>query len=373
SGTLTAAWNSQAANLMLASPDGAAGAPVFRALTDADIPDTITASSYSLTSHNHDATYVNEGQADSITATMVAFNYAGSSSEGGGATTALALNANGGNCPAGQYPLGVDESGNAESCTAAGTGTVTNVATGTGLTGGPITTTGTISLSTPVSIANGGTGAITASAALSNLGGASLTAANTFTVGPQTIQTGADANKGLIVKANSATQSAKLQEWQNSAGTAVASSDAAGKLTVVRVDPPVKINGKWYATYGWEGVGLRTDVVGETRLENGRAEIDIAAQPEASDLWLFYNVVAEDTIVPFVSAQDDAVVTGRMKGTLLKIKSLLGKKDALVRYRLSGKRIDMNLPAEEVNVRAEEGGAGVDVDKYRNANMEKQP
>ncbi|MBI5529491.1 MAG: hypothetical protein HY897_24465, partial [Deltaproteobacteria bacterium] len=56
SGTLTAAWNSQAANLMLASPDGAAGAPVFRALTDADIPDTITASSYSLTSHNHDAT-----------------------------------------------------------------------------------------------------------------------------------------------------------------------------------------------------------------------------------------------------------------------------------------------------------------------------
>jgi hypothetical protein len=37
-------------------------------------------------------------------------------------------------------------------------GTVTNVATGTGLTGGPITTTGTISLSTPVSAANGGTG-----------------------------------------------------------------------------------------------------------------------------------------------------------------------------------------------------------------------
>jgi hypothetical protein len=227
-----------------------------------------------------------------------------------------------------------------------------------------------ISLSGTVAIGNGGTGATTAATALGNLGGASLSAANTFTVGPQTIQTGGDANTGLVVKANSATQSAKLQEWQNSAGTAVASIDAAGKLTVLRVDPPVKIKGKWYATYGWEGVGLRTDVVGEVRLENGRAEIDLAAQPEASDLWFFYNVVAEETIVPFVSSQDEAVVSGRMDGTVLKVKSLLGKKDALVRYRLSAKRIDMNLPAEEVNIRTEEGGACVDVDRYRGAGME---
>jgi hypothetical protein len=42
-----------------------------------------------------------------------------------------------------------------------GSGTVTSVATGTGLTGGPITTTGTVSLVTPVSITNGGTGTAT--------------------------------------------------------------------------------------------------------------------------------------------------------------------------------------------------------------------
>ena len=42
-----------------------------------------------------------------------------------------------------------------------GTGTVTNVATGTGLTGGPCTTTCTISLVTPVAVANGGTGTAT--------------------------------------------------------------------------------------------------------------------------------------------------------------------------------------------------------------------
>ena len=45
--------------------------------------------------------------------------------------------------------------------TVGGAGTVTNIATGTGLTGGPITNTGTIALSVPVSVANGGTGATT--------------------------------------------------------------------------------------------------------------------------------------------------------------------------------------------------------------------
>jgi hypothetical protein len=44
----------------------------------------------------------------------------------------------------------------------------------------------------------------------SGSGFATLTAANTFTAGPQTVQTGADANKGVVVKGNSATQSANL-------------------------------------------------------------------------------------------------------------------------------------------------------------------
>ncbi|MBI1908868.1 MAG: hypothetical protein HYS22_01705 [Deltaproteobacteria bacterium] len=60
--------------------------------------------------------------------------------------TATALAANGANCSAGSYPLGVDASGAVETCTAATTGTVTSVATGSGLTGGTITTTGTLSL-----------------------------------------------------------------------------------------------------------------------------------------------------------------------------------------------------------------------------------
>ncbi len=55
----------------------------------------------------------------------------------GNAGTATALAANGTNCSAGNYPLGVDASGNSENCTAANTGTVTavSVASANGLAG----------------------------------------------------------------------------------------------------------------------------------------------------------------------------------------------------------------------------------------------
>ena len=62
--------------------------------------------------------------------------YAGSSTEGGAATTATALAANGANCSAGQYPLGVDASGAVESCTADGPATYAASASA----GGPATT-----------------------------------------------------------------------------------------------------------------------------------------------------------------------------------------------------------------------------------------
>lgn len=66
---------------------------------------------------------VTVGAAATIQANSVALgtdttgNYAGSASEGGAATTALALDANGANCSAGSYPLGVDAAGAVESCT----------------------------------------------------------------------------------------------------------------------------------------------------------------------------------------------------------------------------------------------------------------
>lgn len=79
----------------------------------------------------------------------------------GNAGTATALAANGTNCSAGSFPLGVDASGNSESCTVATTGTVTSVATNNGITGGTITTTGTLGLATIATgnvLANGTSG-----------------------------------------------------------------------------------------------------------------------------------------------------------------------------------------------------------------------
>jgi len=58
-----------------------------------------------------------------------------------------------------------------------GVGSVTNVGTGAGLTGGPITTSGTISLVTPVSITNGGTGITSATAYAVLCGGTTSTSA----------------------------------------------------------------------------------------------------------------------------------------------------------------------------------------------------
>ena len=65
----------------------------------------------------------------------------------------------GGTCGAGTFVSAMSGTGGLTCTTpaAGGTGTVTSIVAGTGLTGGTITTTGTIALSTPVSIANGGT------------------------------------------------------------------------------------------------------------------------------------------------------------------------------------------------------------------------
>jgi hypothetical protein len=61
--------------------------------------------------------------------------------------------------------------------------------------------------------------------------------ANTFTVGPQTIQTGADGNVGLVVKGNSPTQSANLQEWRDNNGAVRALINNAGTSTQLQLGP----------------------------------------------------------------------------------------------------------------------------------------
>jgi hypothetical protein len=74
---------------------------------------------------------------------------AGTGLSGGGTSGAvsLAVNIAGASCSAGSFVSAISATGTG-TCTAGGTGTVTNIATASPLTGGPITTTGTIQLGT---------------------------------------------------------------------------------------------------------------------------------------------------------------------------------------------------------------------------------
>lgn len=113
SGTLALTWAAAAQNTIFAGPSsGGAGTPLFRALASSDLPSTITGLS-SVSSTNF---------VGALTGNVTGNVSGTSGSTTGNAATATALAANGTNCSAGNYPLGVDASGNVENCTAAGGG-----------------------------------------------------------------------------------------------------------------------------------------------------------------------------------------------------------------------------------------------------------
>jgi len=121
-GTLTGTLASQTANFFFAAPDGSAGAPVFRAIVAADVPTL-----------NQNTT----GTASNVTGIVAVAN-------GGSGTATPALVAGTNVTITGSWPNQTINSSNSG-------GTVTSVATsgtvnGITLTGGPITTTGTITL-----------------------------------------------------------------------------------------------------------------------------------------------------------------------------------------------------------------------------------
>jgi hypothetical protein len=136
------------------------------------------------------------------------------------------------------------------------------------------------------------------------------------------------------------------------------------KIDCVRVDPPVQIAGEQYSTWGWDGIGLRTDVVGVGELRDGVFTLDLSAQSKGSDLWLFWKVVAENTILAFVTPQDEAYLMARMDGSVLTVKAISGVQNARFCYRLTAKRIDSADPSENMNARTMKASVYVDVDKY---------
>ena len=105
---------------------------------------------------------------------------------------------------------------------------------------------------------------------------------------------------------------------------------------------------------------------------NGIYEIDLSQTDEASDLWLFYHMVAESTIVPFVTPQGEAYLMAKMDGSRLIVKAISGDQNARFSMRLSGKRIDKVAPPEELNISDEKVDVYLDVDKYdRNGGLKR--
>jgi len=236
-GTLTASWNDQSANAILAGPTaGGDNAPTFRALVNADIPATLTGKTYNgltvstgtntftltrgsstLTRSGAHALTLTTTGATSVTlptsgtlattaqlhdaVTLTGNNYLSLSGQqitagdvnlashvtgtlpvgsgGTGSTTASGARSSlsaaaAGTCPSGQVVMNATTS--AVQCIAVGTGdgSVTSVdvsggTTGLTTSGGPITTSGTITIGGTLAVASGGTGSTTASGARSNL------------------------------------------------------------------------------------------------------------------------------------------------------------------------------------------------------------
>lgn len=124
SGTLTGTLASQTANTVWAAPNGIAGTPSFRALVATDIP-TLNQNTTGTAANVTGIVAVANGGTGTATPTLVA----GTNVTITGTWPNQTINASGGGG-------------------GGGLGTVTLVDTGSGLTGGPITTTGTISLAT---------------------------------------------------------------------------------------------------------------------------------------------------------------------------------------------------------------------------------
>jgi hypothetical protein len=113
------------------------------------------------------------------------------------------------------------------------------------------------------------------------------------------------------------------------------------KLRNVReIDPIFNINGKKYTSYLPDSIGQKIEVVGQAKLTGNSLEIDLAKEPEGSDLWLFWQTAYRESIVPFVSAQDNASLYAFIDGSKFIIKLTQGQKDAKFSYRLIATRLD---------------------------------
>ena len=116
-----------------------------------------------------------------------------------------------------------------------------------------------------------------------------------------------------------------------------------GKLNVTTIDPIYKIDGINFATYVASIIGIKEELTGNIKLENGSAVLDFGNAAKGSDLWLFKK------ICDFGNNWDDLAVllspkfNGRVWSETCAESSRLiihGDADGVVSYRLTAPRFD---------------------------------
>lgn len=120
------------------------------------------------------------------------------------------------------------------------------------------------------------------------------------------------------------------------------SVDFAGyKLRGVReIDPVFNILEKKYTSYVPDMIGQKIEVIGQDQLIGDKIEIDLSKESEGSDLWLFWQTVDQDSVIPFISAQSNAILFSYLNGSNFVIELREGEENAKFSYRLIGVRLD---------------------------------
>jgi len=137
------------------------------------------------------------------------------------------------------------------------------------------------------------------------------------------------------------------------------------KFTNVKeIDPIFNIWGKKYTSYMPDFIGQKVEVVGQEKLEGNELVINLAEEPEGSDLWLFWQVVDHESVIPFVSPQDNASLYAYIDGSRFVIKLRQGERDSRFSYRLIGTRLDH---ADDINNLYNDQAVEhfIDIDKLR--------